>query len=66
MSRSESLVYAAALFGPAAVLFRILYVASRVQAPGWWAGDRWLADVWAPLIVILLAFGFDFLIDVFR
>lgn len=60
MSRTQSLLYAVALMSVCAVFFRILYVGSRLPRERWWIGERWLCDVWMPILIIAFSFGVDF------
>ncbi len=60
VSRSESLFYAVALLSASAVFFRVLFVGSRLSREPWWVRERWLCDVWVPIMLIALSFGVDF------
>lgn len=60
MSRTESLAYALTLLSSCAIFFRILFVGARLPRERWWIGERWLCDVWMPILLIGFSFSIDF------
>ena len=63
MSRTESLFNAVVLLSASAVFFRVLFVGGRLPRERWWMGERWLCDIWAPILLIGIAFSVDFTIS---